>query len=315
MTPKQVEKVCAWAPATIANLNIGFDLLGLALEQPQERMWARRLAEPQRVELVLEPNSTLPQSPLKNVAGRAALSLLQKTQASFGVELSLEKSILPGSGIGSSAASAVAAVVATAALLNNTPSKELLLECALDGEELASGSRHSDNVAPALYGGLVLSPPQGQILSLPKPEWTLVILHPQVEIKTSEARAVLPEVIPLSTCTQSLAWMAQFVNACHLNNAHKAALALQDLFIGPAREPLLPYFNQCKQAALSKGAVAGGISGSGPSSFWVCLNAQTASAVELALQNVMLKSRIEHKTYISQINTRGAYAIPESQSL
>ena len=315
MTPKQLEKVCAWAPATIANLNIGFDLLGLALEQPQERMWARRLIEPQRVELVLEAGSTLPQSPLQNVAGRAALSLLQKTQASFGVELSLEKSILPGSGIGSSAASAVAAVVATAALFEQALSMNLLLECALDGEELASGSRHSDNVAPALYGGLVLSPPHGQILSLPQPKWTLVILHPQVEIKTSEARAVLPATIPISTCTSSLAWMAQFITACHLENPHAAALALQDLFIGPAREPLLPHFDQCKTVALNAGAVVGGISGSGPSSFWVCLDTQTASKVELALQKVMIKARIEHKTYISQINTRGAYAIPESQSL
>ena len=312
MSLKQVEQVCAWAPATIANLNIGFDLLGLALTQPQERMWARRLSKAQKVELILEEGSTLPRSADKNVAGRAALSILEKTQANFGVELRLEKSILPGSGIGSSAASAVAAVVATAALLPQMPSMELLLNCALDGEELASGARHCDNVAPALYGGLVLSHDYGQMISLPVPDWTIVVLHPQVQVRTAEARSVLPTTIPLATCTQSLAWMAQFIHSCHTGQHKEAAFALKDLFVGPAREHLIPYFDQCKQIALSLGAISGGISGSGPSSFWICLTLRQAQAVEFGLKQLMQNAQLEHKTYISQINTQGAYAIPQS---
>ncbi len=330
------QHVIAFAPATIANLNIGFDVLGLALESPQEKMIIEQstrsgvcikqvytLHRGQR----RESHSLLPMTPDLNVAGRSALSVLdaiksvatdqlgqeRSSSLPLGIELTIEKSILPGSGIGSSAASAVAATIGVNTFLGAALSEEQLLSCALDGEELASGARHYDNVAPALRGGLSLSSPNGEVLRIPAPDWTLVILHPQVQVKTAEARAVLPTHIPLSTVSKAIGWMGTFINACHARDARAAAFALHDLYVGPARSPLIPALQRCRATAEQAGAISGGISGSGPSTFWVCLDHQSAVTVQHALHQEMSALQIPCETYISRISERGAYALLQSK--
>jgi homoserine kinase len=306
------QSAIAYAPATVANLNVGFDILGLALEHPMERMGIRRLCGTNDVIIRLPLGSNLPLDPLKNVAGRSALSVLEKAKADFGIELEIEKTILPGSGIGSSASSAVAATVGVNALLTTSLSDQELLACALDGEQVASGARHHDNVAPALKGGLVFSSPNGEIISLPAPRWHIVILHPQVEVKTAQSRALLPTSVDLTTVAQSIGWMGHFIHACHLGDSLTAAQALQDLFIGPARTPLIPKLEECRAAALKVGAISGGISGSGPSSFWICLDQMVAAQVENVLVKVMREADIDCKTYLSEIASQGAYAVSQS---
>ena len=260
------------APATVANLNVGFDALGLALSSPSERMVLRTF-EGKGVRLVLEADSNLPREAELNVAGMAAISALHKLGDPFGVEIEIYKSIMPGSGIGSSAASAVAAVVGVcelAKLIDKDLSEIDRLESALDGEQIASGSRHSDNIAPALFGGLRLIDPEGVSHKLPVPEGLhLVVLHPQVVIKTAESRAVLPSKVLLQDAIHSSAWMGRFVQSCYTNDLEGFSHSLKDLLVGPYRKPLLPAFDKCEQAAINAGALTGGISGSGPSSFWV----------------------------------------------
>ena len=305
------DRVTVWVPSTIANLNVGFDALGLALESPQERMELKRfqrVAGAPRVVIKLEPNSSLPSDPLRNVAGVAARSVLERGEADFGVEIEVFKPVRPGSGLGSSAASAVAAAVGVSALLPTPLPREQLLECALDGEELASGSRHLDNVAPAMFGGLCLSLSGERSIPLPVPTWWIVILRPLVTVRTADARAALPDHVSLSRASESAAWMGRFVDACHRGDHRAAARSLRDLYVGPARAHLIPGFELCRDAALSAGAINGGISGSGPSTFWICLDQESALSVEARLKEVMRGCGCEYRTFVTQPSLQGAHS-------
>jgi len=185
-----------------------------------------------------------------------------------------------------------------------------LLPFALDGESLASGSRHADNVAPALLGGIVLCPPEGSAVAIPVPDGLhLTIVHPQVEIRTAESRKVLPTQIPIRAAVDQARWFAAFTAACFRNDAVAAAYSLEDLYIGPSRAPLLPCFPSVQQAALQAGARAGGISGSGPSTFWVSLNAETAMSVGEAAAAVLEEAGIPTHIYTTQIADRGAHVL------
>ncbi|HHZ81185.1 MAG TPA: homoserine kinase [Flavobacteriales bacterium] len=302
------------APATVANLNVGFDALGLALTSPVEKMILRTTVE-KGVKLILEPGSDLPSNPEKNVAGKAAISALEKLGNPFGVEIEIYKSIMPGSGIGSSAASAAAAVVGVSELgkaegCSIVLTKPELLYAALDGEEIASGSRHADNIAPALFGGICLITPEGNYSSLPVPEnLHLVVLHPQVEIKTSEAREVLPDTVSLSLAIEAMGWMGRFVQTCYENDIEGFAHSLKDVLVGPHRQPLLPSFVECEKAAYAEGALGGGVSGSGPSSFWVMNSEEIALKVAEALGNVMKGVGVEYNVHVTRVSNQGAHAV------
>lgn len=300
------------APATVANLNVGFDALGLALSSPSERMVLRTF-EGKGVRLILEANSNLPREAELNVAGKAAISALHKLGDPFGVEIEIYKSIMPGSGIGSSAASAVAAVVGVcelAKIIDKDLSETERLESALDGEQIASGSRHADNIAPALFGGLRLIDPDGVSRKLPVPDGLhLVVLHPQVVIKTAESRAVLPSQVLLQDAIDTSAWMGRFVQSCYTNDLEGFSHSLKDLLVGPYRKPLLPAFDKCEQAAMNAGALAGGVSGSGPSSFWVTNSKENADAIANALQGVMASESVDCHIYVSTVSNLGAHAV------
>ena len=309
MNSKQSCRV--WAPATVANLNVGFDALGCALTAPGEFMDFKRVDAP-GVHLVNGPGTSLPLDVDQNVAGRAAASLLQALGNPFGIEITVRKTIMPGSGIGSSAASAVAAVVGVDALAEAGMRHDELLPFALDGEAVASGARHADNVAPALMGGMTLIDPSGKVCPLPVPSsWHLVVLHPQVVIKTAESRAVLPAEVPLSHAVHQAAWLGRLVHDLHAGHELEAMYALEDLLVGPHRGALMPHWEACRTAAREAGARAGGISGSGPSSFWVCRSEEEAQEVCNALGQVMAAQGMEHHLHLTSISSQGAHVVPQ----
>ncbi len=306
-----MNEVRVWAPATVANLNVGFDGLGAALAAPGERITARKTDVPGSVRIrAIHGAPDLSLDAERNVAGVAAQSLLNALGAPCGIELEIHKDVLPGSGIGSSAASAAGAVVAVDALLNGGLRPDELLPFALDGESLASGSRHADNVAPALMGGIVLCPPEGAPVSLPVPEgWHVTIVHPQVEIRTSESRKVLPQHVPLQHAVDQARWFAAFAAACHRNDGVAAAYCLEDLYIGPSRAPLIPCYPSVADAAAQAGARAGGISGSGPSTFWITFSEADAQAVAHAAHAVLSEAGIPTNTHVTHIASRGAHVL------
>ncbi len=307
-----MESLRVWAPATVANLNVGFDALGCALREPGEWMDFRRVSQP-GVHLINGPGTLLSLNVHENVAGVAAQSLMSALDVSWGVEMTVHKSIKPGSGIGSSAASAVAAVVGIDALAEAGMRKDELLPFALDGEAVASGARHADNVAPALMGGLTLVDPEGRVSALPVPQsWHVVILHPQVEIKTSASRVVLPSHVTLDAAVKQAAWLGKFIHELHAGRELEAMYCLEDLWVGPHRSPLLPSWEATRVAALRAGARAGGISGSGPSSFWVCLSAADAQCVADALAEVMNAAELSYHLHVTTLSTQGAHVVSQS---
>lgn len=303
-------EINVWAPATIANLNVGFDGLGCAIEAPGERMRLCRTKEAGVVRIIGIHGATLDFNPERNVAGVAARSVLRELGDPCGVDIEIFKDIMPGSGIGSSAASAAAAAAGVNALLNGGLRPDELLPFALDGEALASGSRHADNVAPALMGGLVLCPPLGPPLAIPVPKsWHLVVLHPQLVMNTSDARLVLPDQVPLQSAVDQSRWLGTFVAACFQGNDATAAFALEDLLVGQYRIPLIPFFEETREVALSAGAHSGGISGSGPSTFWVAMDVESAHAVGRELTALMQQHSVPCHIHVTRISNRGVQII------
>lgn len=303
-----MNEVKIWSPATIANLNVGFDGLGCALTQPGEETWMKLTREKGVVRIVEIHGASF--DTRQNVAAVAAESLLKALGAPVGIDMVLHKQIKPGSGIGSSASSAAAAVVGVNELLQAGLRWDELLPFALDGEFIASGARHADNVAPALAGGLVLCPPEGAPMKIPVPEGLhLVVLHPQVQVQTKMARTVLPSDVPFQAAVDQSRWMGTFIAACFGNQAERAVFAMEDLLVSSHRQHLIPKFEEVKKAAMSKGARAGGISGSGPSTFWVCREEGTSAEVEAAVSEVMREASIDHFTYRTSISSVGAHRI------
>ena len=307
MTPR--EHLSVAAPATVANLTVGFDCLGLALERPLERLDLKRTDTPGVTIAAIHGCDGLPLDPARNVSGKAAQSVLQHLGVAWGVELTIHKAVLPGSGIGSSAASAASAAFGVAALAGADLKPHELLPLALDGEQIASGARHADNVAPALFGGLCLCTPDGRVDHLPAPDWHMTVVHPQTAIKTAEARAVLPYHVPMQGALHQMAQLGHFVHCCHTGDAMEAAFALQDVLAEPHRLPLQPHYSAVQQAAIEAGARAGGISGSGPSSYWISFDNTTSKAVGQAISQVFLLEGMDHHIHVGRIANRGAHII------
>ncbi len=305
------KQVTAWAPATIANLNVGFDGLGCAIAAPGEKIRAERTDAHNSVRIVhMEGPGALSMDPERNVAGRAAASLWRALNPGFGLDLSVYKEIKPGSGIGSSAASAAAAVVAVDGLLGAGLRPDELLPFALDGEVLASGARHADNVAPALMGGLVLCPPEGRPMGIPLPaSWPVLIVHPQIEILTANAREVLPREVPFEAAVDQARWLGTFIAACASGDGETALFAMEDLLVTPHRAALIPQFAEVRLAAFAAGARAGGISGSGPSTFWLGTQAETMTGLEHAVRSIYEKANISVDCHSTQISLRGAHLV------
>ncbi|MBO9573956.1 MAG: homoserine kinase, partial [Chitinophagaceae bacterium] len=256
------------APASVANLVCGFDVLGMSLANPADEMTISFSNTP-GVKIIHEDEYNLPEDAEKNVSGVALLAMLKELDPSTGFELRVNKCIKPGSGLGSSAASCAGAVAAANILLGNKFSKEDLVRFAMAGEKLASGVKHADNIAPCLYGGITLirSIHPLDIIKLSFPELYVTVVHPQIEVKTSDARQILRKQVLLKDAIKQWGNIAGLVAGFMQKDYELIGRSLEDVIIEPVRSILIPGFNEVKQKCKEAGALGGGISGSGPSVF------------------------------------------------
>lgn len=310
VTAKPGESIKAQAPGTVANLVCGFDILGLALNEPCDEMELKIIEEP-KVIIYHNDNYNLPLEPEKNVCGVALQAMMDKLDQQFGFELTVTKHIKPGSGIGSSAASAAGPVVAANKLLGNYFNNEDLVQMAMFGEKLASGVKHADNIAPCIYGGITLirAIHPLDIISIPAPPMYVTIVHPQIEVKTSDARQILKKQVLLKDAIKQWGNIAGLVTGFMKNDYDLIGRSLEDVIIEPVRSILIPGFDEVKSQSKEAGALGGGISGSGPSIFMLSKNEKEARAVECVMKNVYEKIGIDYYTYVTTINNDGVRAI------
>jgi homoserine kinase len=301
-----MKEVTVYAPATVSNVVCGFDCLGFALSEPFDEMTVRLIDE-KAVRIKHLDKYNLPTEPEKNVAGKAVLTLLENVKENVGFEIEITKNIKPGSGIGSSSASAVGAVAAANKLLGDRFSKLELAEYAMVGEFVASQSRHADNVAPCLFGGftLVRSTEPLDIVALEFPPLFVTVIHPQIEIKTSEARKILPEKISLKNAVKQWSNVGALVAALSQGDYELISRSLEDYIVEPFRKNLIPKFDELKSESLRSGALGGGISGSGPSVFMLSESLETAQKVESAMRETYEQTAIGFNLYLSEINAEG----------
>lgn len=309
-----MNSVTAFAPATVSNVACGFDVLGFALDEPGDRVTATFTDRPGvSIEDIEGDGGRLPREAARNTAGVAVDALLRLVGEARGVALRIRKGLPLSSGLGGSAASAAAAVVAVNALCGGTVPTRRLLECALAGEKLGAGSAHGDNVAPALCGGFVLvrsmAPPD--IVTLPVPAGlTAVVVHPDLAIETAKARALLGTQVALSDAVKQWANLGAFVHALHTSDFELLARTLEDHIAEPKRAPLVPGLAAIKRAAIDAGALGSSLSGSGPSLFALCRGDETASRVADAM-TAAVQTHIggETQVYISRITGKGARVV------
>lgn len=321
---KNLKAIELFCPGTIANISCGFDVLGCCLDSVGDRMRIRITPEP-GLRITRITGADLPLDPSKNVAGAAIQALLEELSVSgrndgelqsltFGFELEIEKNIKPGSGIGSSAASAAGAVFGVNKLLGEPFTAEELVPFAAEGERLACGSPIADNVTPALLGGfsLVQSEEPLRVLKLPVISGLhATVIHPQIEIKTSESRAILPDQVELKDAIRQWANVGTLVHALHANDPDLFGLSLKDHIVEPHRSKLIPLFDEVRDAALEQGALGCGISGSGPSIFAFSKNIKIAEKVKDIFSSIYSKTSIPFQVYTSGINEKGIKILKE----
>jgi homoserine kinase len=294
------------SPATIANLVCGFDILGMAIESPFDIMELTLIDEPV-IRIRHEDEFGLSEEAENNVAGVALIALMEVCEKKIGFELVINKQIKPGSGLGSSAASSAGAVVAANHLLGNIFSKEDLVRFAMNGEKLASGVKHADNLAPCIYGGITLvrSIFPLDIVPLSSPPIYVTVVHPQIEVKTSDAREILRKEVQLKNAIKQWGNIAGVVTGFLKNDYDLIGRSLEDVIIEPVRSILIPGFDEVKNKSKEAGALGGGISGSGPSIFMLSKEKQVAEEVEKLMIETYQKIGIDFRTYVTNVNCEG----------
>lgn len=305
------EEVQVFCPATVANLSCGFDVLGLCLKGVGDEMTIRITDEP-GVRIKRISGADLSLEVEQNVAGVAAVSLLNFLKPKVGFEIEIDKKIKPGSGIGSSAASAAGAVYGINKLLGTPLHRRDLIPFAMQGEVLASKAFHADNVAPALLGGFTIVKGYHplEVFRIDAPDDLYVTLvHPKIELRTADSRAVLPAQLPLKTAVQQSGNLAAFVHALHTKDYLLLGRATQDFIAEPHREKLIPLFSLAKSEALKSGSLGVGISGSGPSIYALCEGKASAQEVSRAWKLSYMLNNIEADVFISQVNAKGTELI------
>ena len=296
-----------FSPATVANVSCGFDSLGFAVDAVGDEMSFTRTTE-KGVKITEITGANLPFDIDKNAAGAVVQKMLFEANADFGISMTIHKGFSPGSGLGSSAASAAGAAFGANHFLENRFSELELTKFAMFGEEVACGSQIADNVAAATYGGFILVRSYNplEIIKLPVPnELRLVAIHPQIEIKTKDAREVLPKEIPLKDAVTQWANVGGLIAGLFSDNYELIGHSLVDIIVEPARKNLIPYFDIVKQNAINAGALGAGISGSGPTIFALCKGDETAKKVFDAIKNNYKNTGIEATAFISKVNNEG----------
>ena len=302
-----MNEIKIFSPATVANVACGYDVLGFCLDAVGDEMLIRKVNK-KGIRITKIEGFELPFKTELNVAGVSALAMYETLQPDCGFEIEIYKNIKPGSGIGSSAASAVGSVFGMNALLGSPYNKTELTQFAMKGEALASKCEHADNLAPALFGGftLVKSLSPLEILEIPSPDnLYATIIHPQIEVKTVDSRAILPKEVKLQEAIVQWANFGSLIHSLHTNNYQLMKRSLHDAIIEPHRSKLIPFYKEVKQAALNAGALGTNISGSGPSIFSLCKGIETATLVSEAIEKVYLSTGIKFDIHISKINIEG----------
>lgn len=336
------------APCTIANLVCGFDILGMALTLPSDTLTLTRVSRP-GITLEHLDEFDLPADPDKNIVGIVFKSAQQQFPMEGGLHAQIRKAVRPGSGLGSSASSAASAAYAyyelfirgvqnqddangrsdthvradthslqSAGYRENRlmPNQNDVMEWAMSGEEFASGTRHADNLAPCLYGGITLvqTGPPLQITPLRIPDLYVVVLHPECIIRTAEARNILPKQISLQTGIRQLGFVAGFVAGLEQNNPQIIAANMHDLFAEPFRSTLIPGFSEVMQAGTTKGALGGGIAGSGPAVFMFAEGEAVTNQVAQAMEVAFRKGGINCTTWVTKISRQGVRCIESNEN-
>lgn len=295
----------AFAPASVGNIGVGFDLLGHSIEGPRDVAIVRRIAEPVvRIAGIrgdIAGADGLPRDPARNTAGRALQVLRERQALAHGFELELVKGIALSAGLGGSAASCVAALVAANAVLDAPLPREALYPCALAGEAASSGSLHGDNLAPMLLGGVAMATAT-RMIALPAPAFLhCVVVHPDQTLETRHARAVLAEPYPLPVIVEHSAHLALFLTGLQRADTALIREGLRDLLVEPRRAPLIPGFARVKAAAMDHDALGASISGAGPSVFaWFASRAQ-AEAAAPAMQVAFAEAGFASRAYVSPV--------------
>jgi len=325
------------APATVANMVCGFDILGFAVNNPYDEMEMRLVnrcdnnsgsVDKAAITIINIDDYNLPTDPEKNVAGAALLALIEEYNANssyekslnanneksenidfskIGFEVKINKLIKPGSGVGSSAASSAGAVVGANYLLGNPFTKDDLVRFAMNGEKVASGVKHADNIAPCIHGGvtLVRSIFPLEVIALPSPTLFVTIVHPQIEVRTADARSILKQNVKLKDAIKQWGNIAGLVAGLMKSDYDLIGRSLEDVIIEPVRSILIPGFDDLKKACKAVGALGGGISGSGPSIFFLSKEKETALAVENEMKKLYEGLGLAHHTYVTTINQVG----------
>ncbi len=311
------KEISAFAPASVSNVACGFDIMGFALGDAGDTVTVRHSNE-KGVHINRIEGSRCPISadPSKNTAGPPVREVMKRYGYTGGIEIDIRKGLPVGSGIGSSAASAVAAAVAADALLGSELTRHDLLECSIEGEKIASGALHVDNLAPCLWGGFVLVRGYDPIDIVPVVSplslWCAVIV-PEVEIRTSESRKLLPTHVPLSDVIAQTGNAAGLIAGLMTGDARLISRSLHDRIAEPARKHSIPGYANIKQAALESGALGCNISGSGPAVFALCDSRQSAMDAKDAMSGAMLEQKISFSVFVSTINGSGAKVLSSSK--
>ena len=302
-----MKEIKIFTPATVANISCGFDILGLCLDTVGDEMIVREVPE-KGIKITKVTGQNLPLETHRNVAGVAGLALLEQVDASVGYEIEIYKKIKPGSGIGSSAASAAGAVFAINELLGKPFSKQELIYFAMQGEKLASGTEHADNVSPVILGGftLVRSYQPLDVLKINSPnDLYATIIHPQIEVKTSDSRAVLKNQVSLKKMVTQMGNFGGLISGLYTSDYDLIGRSLHDEIIEPNRLVLIPEFNKIKKGVIQAGALGAGISGSGPSIFALSKGKETANIVGETMAEIYNTTDIDYEIHVSKINQQG----------
>ncbi len=302
-----MEYLKIFAPATVANVSCGFDSLGFAVDAIGDEMTFTKTTE-KGVKITNITGADLTYDVDKNAASAVVKKILNEANADFGIELTIHKGFSPGSGLGSSAASAAGAAFGANQLLGNFYSELELTKFAMFGEEVACGTPIADNVSAAIYGGFVLVRSYNplEIIKLPVPnELRVVAIHPQIEVKTKDARDVLPTEIALKDAVTQWANVGGLISGLYSDNYELISNSLVDIIVEPVRKALIPHFDDVKNAAIKSGALGAGISGSGPTIFALCKGDKIAKEVYKSIQESYKNTGIDFEMFISKVNPSG----------